>query len=165
MEKAHQKDGEKSPGNGTGQADVSVELKAVLGIIPVPYFEEGLHGRAGDIFQCRGGKHAEQPYQIQVVLHRQCGKQNDDGAKSIDRQQGTVQKAPVDPAALAHGYITRFPDPAAKAVKEEQQDPLSGGIDVHGCSFLNPDGPGSLPGRWLPHGGAFPPPERPAYRR
>lgn len=129
--KPHQQDGEKAPGDGAGEADVAVEVEFLIGVIPVTDLEDPLHGRAGGILQRRGSGHAKKPHQVQVVLHGNDGKQDDDGPGAVDRQQGTVEKAAVYPLALADGDIAGLPDPAAETVEIKEQGPLARSIDMH----------------------------------
>jgi len=131
MDDIDQQIGEKAPGDRTGQADVAVEVKGLLGVIPVADLEKLLHYGAYHIFQRRSGQHTQKIDQPEVVRHRQGGKQNDDGPGAIDRQQRPMEKAPVHPMTLLGGDITGFPDPAAEAIEEEQQGPLPRRVNVH----------------------------------
>ena len=135
VEKADQQDGEEAPGDGAGQTDVAVEVELMLGVVPVADLEELFHGGAHHVLQRRGGQHAQQPHQPQVLLHRQGDKEDDDGAGAVDGQHRPLEKAPVHPVALAQGDVAGLPHPAAKAVEEKQQDPLACGIDVHNTSL------------------------------
>ena len=131
MDDIDQQIGEKAPGDRTGQADVAVEVKGLLGVIPVADLEKLLHYGAYHIFQRRSGQHTQKIDQPEVVRHRQGGKQNDDCPGAIDRQQRPMEKAPVHPMTLLGGDITGFPDPAAEAIEEEQQGPLPRRVNVH----------------------------------
>ena len=108
-----------------------MEVKGLLGVIPVADLEKLLHYGAYHIFQRCSGQHTQKIDQPEVVRHRQGGKQNDDGPGAIDRQQRPMEKAPVHPMTLLGGDITGFPDPAAEAIEEEQQDPLPRRVNVH----------------------------------
>ena len=131
MDEPHQQDGKKAPGDGAGQADVTVQVEFLLGVVPVADLEQRLHGGAGDVFQRRGGQHAQQPHQPQIPRHRQGNEQDDDGPGAVDGQQRPPEEAPVHPMPLAEGDVAALPDPAAEAIEEKQQDPLARGIDVH----------------------------------
>ena len=131
MNKPHQQDGEKAPGNRTGEADIAVEVAGLFGIVPVADLEQLLHHSPHHIFQQRSGQHTENVNQPQIVRHRQSHEEDDDGAGAVDRQQGAVEKAAVHPLALLSGDIAGFPDPAAEAVEEKQQGPLTRSIYVH----------------------------------
>ena len=110
---------------------MAVQVELLLGVVPVADLEQRLHGGAGDVFQCCGGQHTQQPYQPQVPRHRQRDEEDDDGTGAVDGQQRPPEEAPVHPAALADGDVAALPDPAAEAVEEKQQDPLARGIDMH----------------------------------
>ena len=124
-------DRQKSPCQRRLQTDLTLEVEFFMGIIPVTDFEEGLHGGTGDILQRRGGQHAQEVHQPEMVRHRQGHKQDDNGAGAVNGQQGAVEEPPVHPLALLGGHVAGFPHPAAEAVKEKQQGPLARGIDVH----------------------------------
>ena len=111
---------------------MAVEIAFLLGVVPVADLENALHHVPGDVFQQRGGDHAEEPDQPEVIGHRDGGQENDDGPGAVNGQEGAVEEAPVHPVPLAEGDVAGLPDPAAEAVEEKQQDPLARGVDVHG---------------------------------
>ena len=135
VDEAHHQHGEEAPGNGARKADIAVEIAPMFGIIPVAHAEQPLHDGAGHILQRRGGHQTQHIHQPQVLCRRQRDEQDQNGAGAVDGQQRPVEKATVHPAALAHGDIAALPYPAAKAIEEKQQDPLSRGVDMH--SSLN----------------------------
>ncbi len=131
LDKLCQKNSEYAPCKGRHKADIATHIKFVFAVIPVPGMEDLFHGGAGDVLQKGGTEKTENIYQNQIVAHRKGGQQDDNSAKAVNRDPGTMKKSAVHPFFLTDRNVAGFPDPAEKAVAKEDQDPLRKSIKMH----------------------------------
>ena len=75
MDNPDHDNGQKSPGQRGPQTYISMQIKWVIAVIPVPHFEQSLHTGSCDILQNRGCRSSKDERQNQTVSHRNGHKQ------------------------------------------------------------------------------------------
>ena len=121
----------KSPGHGGTQADIPVQIKALVAVIPVFHFEQPFHGPARDVFQHRGGDHSGNVHQEHVVFQWQRHPQHHNGPGAVKGQHGKPQETAVHKPARLARHVGGFENPAEKAISVKDQQPLVPGVSVH----------------------------------
>jgi hypothetical protein len=101
-----------------------LEIKFLIGIIPVSHFEKRLHGNARHVFQNGRSKAACHVSQKQIVLKWHGNHQQHNGAASVQRQKRPVHKASVGQLSRLDGDVRRLKAPSKKAIEIKEKDPL-----------------------------------------
>ena len=105
MDHPHQENGKESPSQGCQKADVSVQVKFEIAVVPVLHMEDPLHAPAGDIFQQGRSDHSEDEDQYHAVPHLQGAQEDAEGSKAVDGDNGPMKEASVYGMVLLHGGI------------------------------------------------------------
>ena len=153
MEQLDHKHAGKAPGDGEAQADVAVEVKGLVGVVPPPLMEQLLQGEAGEPLQGGGEDHRAQKQQGQAARQGGEAGEDDHHAKAVDGADGPVEKAPVDKGSSDQGGVAHLGAPAQEGVDEENPEKtvqhnrllISYFLGYYSRSRLNCPAPG---GKW-----------------
>ena len=110
---------------------MTLKVKLILGIIPVPDLKQRLHGDPGHIFQYRGADTPRHIGQNKAVLKGHGHHQHHNRTAAVYGQKGPSHKSSVSQFSGFYGHIGRFKAPPDKAVEIKEKKPLCNSIRVH----------------------------------
>ena len=125
------KNGKKSPGNGGGQADITIQVEFLIAVIPVANLKQPLHHIAGHIFKQGCGEKSGYIDQEEVVFDRERYPQHHDGSGSVQGKHGKPQEPAVNKMSCFYGDIDGLKNPPEKAIYIEESKPVIPGVSIH----------------------------------
>ena len=122
MDRVHHHQAGYAPGQRKTQANITVQVKGLVGVVPPVLVKELFQRKAGEPFDGGGDRHRAEEKQKLVLPQREQAGQHRRRAKAVHRAPGTVEKAAVDELAGDECVVGHLQAPAQKGVDEEKKE-------------------------------------------
>ena len=120
-----------APYNSWFKADLSFVIELLVGIIPIPHLEQGLHQNTCHIFQSCSTDTSGYKYKYNIVIKRLWYHKHRYSAATIKRNKRSSHETSVRKTFLHYSNVGGLKAPSKKAVEVEKKHPLQRKIIKH----------------------------------